>query len=65
MRVMKKKEVVTIEVVAESSCGILIDGEFVGNGEILEADEQTAQDLIRRGRAKRYEKTSSKKKDEK
>lgn len=62
MRKLKKNEYVMIEIVGENSSGILVDGEFVGCGEVLEADEMTAQNLINRGRAKHYEKTSEKKK---
>lgn len=62
---MAKKTPVKITVAGEESTGILHQGAFVGVGELLEVDEMTAQDLIRRGRAKLYEKPSGKKKDEK
>lgn len=58
----KKEELVQLEIIAEeASSGILIGGEFVGRGELLECDEQTAGELIRRGRAKMYEEGSKKK----
>lgn len=62
---MAKKERVKIVIVGEESTGILCEGEFVGVDELLAVDEVTAQDLIRRGRAKLYEKTSGKKKVDK
>lgn len=65
MAISRKKETVNIEIVADAACGILVDGEFVGSGELLECDEQTAAELIRRGRAKLYDKSDTKKKADK
>lgn len=58
----QKKVMVNIKIVAEESAGILVDGEFVGNGELLTLDEQTAQNLINRGRAKLYSESKNTKK---
>ncbi len=58
----KKKELMHVKVIGEDSAGILVDGEFVGNGELLALDEQVAKNLIARGRAQPYTKTESKKK---
>ncbi|MEZ6853008.1 hypothetical protein [Halodesulfovibrio aestuarii] len=58
----KKEELVQLEIIAEEAAsGILIGGEFVGRGELLECDKQTASELIRRGRAKMYTEGSKKK----
>lgn len=62
---MAKKSLVKLTVVGEEPAGILIQGEFAGVGELVEVDEMTAQNLIRRGRAKLYEKNSGKKKVDK
>ncbi len=58
----QKKVMVNIKIVAEESAGILVDGDFVGNGELLTLDEQTAQNLINRGRAKLYSEPKNTKK---
>lgn len=58
----QKKVMVNIKIVAEESAGILVDGDFVGNGELLTLDEQTAQNLINRGRAKLYSESKNTKK---
>lgn len=58
----QKKVMVNIKIVAEESAGILVDGEFVGNGELLTLDEQTANNLINRGRARPYSESKNKKK---
>lgn len=58
----KKKDSVWIEIVGEKGTGILHEGDFVGQGEPLEVDEQTAKNLIARGRAKEYIKSEAKKK---
>ncbi|KAF1076282.1 hypothetical protein [Halodesulfovibrio sp. MK-HDV] len=57
-----KKVMVNIKIVAEESAGILVDGDFVGNGELLTLDEQTAHNLINRGRAKLYSESKNTKK---
>lgn len=62
---MAKKKIVKVVILGEESTGILHEGEFIGVDELLEVEEEIAENLIRRGRAKPYEKTSSKKKDEK
>lgn len=62
---MAKKELVKLTIVGEESTGILHEGEFVGVDELLIVDEETAQELIRRGRAKKYVKSSGKKKVDK
>ncbi|WP_430735386.1 hypothetical protein [Halodesulfovibrio aestuarii] len=58
----KKKDLVWIEIRGEKGTGILHGGEFVGQGEPLDVDEQTANNLIARGRAKLYVKSEAKKK---
>lgn len=58
----KKKDLVRIEVIGAESTGILHEGAFVGEGELMEVDDQTARNLIARGRAKAYVKSESKKK---
>ena len=58
----QKRAMVSIQIVAEESAGILVDGDFAGNGKVLTLDEQTATNLINRGRARPYVKTESKKK---
>ncbi|WP_430735164.1 hypothetical protein [Halodesulfovibrio aestuarii] len=64
---MAKNSLVKLTVVGEKSAGILVQGEFAGVGELVEVDEMTAQNLIRRGRAKLYDakqKGSKNKKDD-
>lgn len=58
----QKKVMVNIKIVAEDSAGGFVDGEFVGNGELLILDEYTANNLINRGRAKLYSESKNTKK---
>lgn len=58
----QKKEMMNIKIVAEESAGILVEGDFVGNGELLTLDEQTARNLIDRGRAELYTENKNTKK---